>query len=401
MGDPAANATEPRELFPGADGEDRLWLRRRVRTSDYRKDQARKGVLRSAVGLGLGPLLLLGFKLAGLTSFLTTADLLFVCVATALVVGFLLLVVERGAYQDLDWDPHFVYVPAFGALLLFTLLLYLAPEIRVLVLFGWFVVLLFMAGFASFSGAVVLSTLMVLGYSVVIIHLNFRGFFNLLFEFALVVPFFLICIFTAFVLERMRRYRTEMKELRAELRLQARTDPLTELPNRRRFEETLEVELDRCRRYGDSFCVALLDVDHFKTYNDSHGHLAGDAVLRDLGEVIRRQCRTSDLAARFGGEEFALIMVHTDAERGVEMLERIRQVVEGYPFAGQEVQPSGNLTISGGVAAFPDHGEGADDLIQRADEALYRAKDQGRNKVQSAGTGARKRVVPLRAGVLQ
>lgn len=372
-----------------------------VRASDYRKDQARRGVLRSAVGLSLGPLLLLSFKVAGLTSFLTTADVVAVCVATLMLVGFLLLVVERGAYHDLDWDPHFVYVPAFGALVLFTLQLYLAPEIRVLVLFGWFVVLLFMAGFASFSGAVVLSTLMVAGYSAVIIHLNSRGFFNLLFEFALVVPFFLICIFTAFVLERMRRYRTEMKELRAELSLQARTDPLTKLPNRRRFEETLNVELDRCRRYGDSFCVALLDVDHFKTYNDSHGHLAGDAVLRELGEVIRRQCRTSDLAARYGGEEFALIMVHTDAERGMETLERVRQVVETYPFVGQEVQPAENLTISGGIAAFPDHGEVPEDLIQCADEALYRAKDQGRNRVLAAAGGLAKGFSPLRAGVLQ
>lgn len=368
-----------------------------VRASDYRKDQARRGVLRSAVGLSLGPLLLLSFKLAGLTSFLTTADVVAVCVATLMLVGFLLLVVERGAYHDLDWDPHFVYVPAFGALVLFTLQLYLAPEIRVLVLFGWFVVLLFMAGFASFSGAVALSTLMVAGYSAVIIHLNSRGFFNLLFEFALVVPFYLICIFTAFVLERMRRYRTEMKELRAELSLQARTDPLTKLPNRRRFEETLDVELDRCRRYGDRFCVALLDVDHFKTYNDSHGHLAGDAVLRELGEVIRRQCRTSDLAARYGGEEFALIMVHTDAERGMETLERVRQMVESYPFVGQEVQPLENLTISGGIAAFPDHGEVPEDLIQCADEALYRAKDQGRNRVLAAAGGLAKGLLPLRA----
>ena len=126
----------------------------------------------------------------------------------------------------------------------------------------------------------------------------------------------------------------------------------------------------------------MVDVDHFKTYNDTHGHTAGDEVLRKVAATIERSVRTSDVVYRYGGEEFSMLLPGASPEEAAHVAERVRAAVEAEEFPGQEMQPGGRLTISVGVATLAT-GSG-DDIRERADQALYRAKESGRNQVAFA-----------------
>ncbi|MEJ2503567.1 MAG: GGDEF domain-containing protein, partial [Gemmatimonadota bacterium] len=176
------------------------------------------------------------------------------------------------------------------------------------------------------------------------------------------------------------------RRLRERLANMALTDALTQLPNRRHFEQVLRGELDRVGRYGGRCAVAMVDVDFFKHYNDAAGHLAGDTVLREIAGVMRREVRLHDMVARFGGEEFAMIMINTSKEEAVPILERLRLDVEAHPFRQRDVQPSGRITVSAGLAGFPDDGASYEEVLKQADDALYRAKREGRNRVCVAGS---------------
>ena len=127
-----------------------------------------------------------------------------------------------------------------------------------------------------------------------------------------------------------------------------------------------------------------MDIDYFKHYNDTHGHQAGDEILRMLAELITKTIRTSDIAARYGGEEFVIISSETSKERVVQMAERVKKAIEDYPFPKKETQPGGTLTVSFGVATFKVDATIADELIKKADSALYKAKESGRNRVVAA-----------------
>ncbi|MBI3351378.1 MAG: GGDEF domain-containing protein [Nitrospirae bacterium] len=127
--------------------------------------------------------------------------------------------------------------------------------------------------------------------------------------------------------------------------------------------------------------IILLDIDYFKHYNDTHGHQGGDEVLRMMAEVIKKEVRHSDTVARYGGEEFVVISVETDKDTVVQLAERIRKGVEKSPFPLKETQPGGNLTVSLGVASFRDDANTVQGLIKEADDALYGAKESGRNRV--------------------
>jgi diguanylate cyclase (GGDEF)-like protein len=156
-------------------------------------------------------------------------------------------------------------------------------------------------------------------------------------------------------------------------------DGLTQVSNRRHFEDTLDRELSRCRRYQRHLSLVLVDVDHFKRINDTWGHLAGDAVLKEVATAIRRRIRREDLLARYGGEEFALLLPEIDLKGAQAMAEKVRKLVEKHTFRfdGEEIP----VTISAGVAALAKKNETAAALIKRADERLYEAKETGRNKV--------------------
>jgi diguanylate cyclase (GGDEF)-like protein len=173
----------------------------------------------------------------------------------------------------------------------------------------------------------------------------------------------------------------ENARLHAIVQRQATTDELTELANRRRFAETLDTELRRAERFGESLALVLADLDDFKRVNDRHGHQVGDQVLRAFADCLRKRVRVIDVAARLGGEEFAVLLVETDLAGAAALAESLREAV-----AALEVPvPSGDpvrLTASFGVAAHPQ-ARTADDLLAAADSGLYRAKREGKNRVSS------------------
>jgi diguanylate cyclase (GGDEF)-like protein len=172
----------------------------------------------------------------------------------------------------------------------------------------------------------------------------------------------------------------EMEEFE-ETERSARTDTLTGLSNRRVFHESLDGEIRRSRRYRWPVAVLMLDLDHFKDVNDTYGHMLGDLVLERVGGIVRHAVRDADTACRFGGEEFGVVLPETAREGGYAVAERIRRRVEqafqGRPVDGHDVP----MTISCGLAIFPEDGLHADELVARADEALYGAKHAGRNRV--------------------
>ncbi|RLB57680.1 MAG: hypothetical protein DRI34_07160 [Deltaproteobacteria bacterium] len=129
--------------------------------------------------------------------------------------------------------------------------------------------------------------------------------------------------------------------------------------------------------------MLMLDVDHFKHYNDNNGHLAGDQLLEHLARLLRENLRSTDIAGRFGGEEFCVALLDTELKSARRVAEKIRRVVERAEFPGQEKQPEGKLTVSIGVAELDLDDDQLDDLIERADQALYRAKAGGRNRVET------------------
>ncbi|GGR19598.1 sensor domain-containing diguanylate cyclase [Deinococcus ruber] len=168
--------------------------------------------------------------------------------------------------------------------------------------------------------------------------------------------------------------------LRETLRHQSIRDPLTGLFNRRYLDETFERELRRAERQGAPLSVMMLDVDHFKRFNDTHGHDAGDAVLITLGRLLQDQFRREDIVCRYGGEEFAVLMEGASLREGLARAERLRIAAAELPLDFQG-RPLGHLTLSIGVTAYPEGGKDTAALTRQADRALYRAKHEGRNCV--------------------
>ncbi|NBB62752.1 diguanylate cyclase [Pseudomonas sp. ODNR1LW] len=182
--------------------------------------------------------------------------------------------------------------------------------------------------------------------------------------------------------ERVAHMEQEAQGFREHLeeqRQKALIDPLTGLPNRAAWSERLEHEIGQWQQHGNTLMLAMLDLDHFKRINDNYGHLAGDKVLKIIASVLRKRLRGTDFIARFGGEEFVLLMPSTAPASGLKLLETLRASIEACPFhfRGEPV----TVTLSMGLAAFKT-GEHSDLVLKRADQALYRAKNAGRNRVE-------------------
>ena len=162
----------------------------------------------------------------------------------------------------------------------------------------------------------------------------------------------------------------------------ASTDALTGCMNRRALADALEQELDRARRYNLALTILLADIDRFKQINDTRGHIAGDSVLRQVGELLRREARSVDIVARYGGEEFVVAMPETALHGAAIFAERLRRRVMARDFADPGEDPL-HMTVSIGLASFPDERiQGHDSFVSLADQALYRAKNEGRNLVR-------------------
>ncbi len=175
---------------------------------------------------------------------------------------------------------------------------------------------------------------------------------------------------------------TELERLNEELFEIARCDPLTKLGNRLLLRENLETLSAQVERYGHSYCAILCDVDCFKLYNDNYGHLAGDAVLESMAEVLKQTIRAGDTVYRYGGEEFLAILPEQSLESAAQTAERLRRGVEDLEIPHEARTPAGLVTISAGVAMLPPNSsKSADELLKEADEALYKAKEAGRNNI--------------------
>ena len=173
----------------------------------------------------------------------------------------------------------------------------------------------------------------------------------------------------------------QLLEANAMLENLAQTDPLTGMFNRRHFMGQLEKEIQRAERTGDRFSLLLVDVDHFKNYNDTNGHPAGDALHKQLTAIFAGSLRKTDLVARYGGEEFIFLLLDSSPKEGQKTAEKVRMAVENADMPGSKTQPGGRVTISGGMASYPSDGATASALIASADEALYEAKNAGRNRI--------------------
>ena len=169
-----------------------------------------------------------------------------------------------------------------------------------------------------------------------------------------------------------------------QIRRRAEHDALTGLANRAVLQSRLERELSRCASYQSRTSLAMIDVDHFKQYNDHNGHPAGDEVLRRVARLIAAATRRTDLVARYGGEEFCVVLSGADRRQALQHAERLRRVIAEEEFPHGGAQPLGRVSISVGVATFPDDAGGVKALFEAADQALYRAKQEGRNRVAAA-----------------
>jgi diguanylate cyclase (GGDEF)-like protein len=184
--------------------------------------------------------------------------------------------------------------------------------------------------------------------------------------------------------------------LRATLREQSLRDPLTGLFNRRYMEESLDREIRRALREGYGLGVLMVDVDHFKRLNDAFGHAAGDQVLREIGHLLGTAVRGEDIACRYGGEEFVIILPKASLADTHRRAEALREGIKTLQF-DEPMRHYPSTTISVGVAAYPEHGARADELILAADSALYRAKAEGRDRVVVA-SGAEGSGIEISAG---
>jgi diguanylate cyclase (GGDEF)-like protein len=169
-------------------------------------------------------------------------------------------------------------------------------------------------------------------------------------------------------------------KLRELLRNQSIRDALTGLYNRRYLEESLNRELQRAKRADRSLSMVMLDLDHFKHFNDTFGHQVGDILLKEVAGAIKGRVRAGDLACRYGGEEFSLILSEVDTEGTVKCAESIREAIKHLSLHHRG-QTLGTITVSAGIASYPAHADNSEDLIRAADEALYQAKKAGRDRI--------------------
>ncbi len=183
------------------------------------------------------------------------------------------------------------------------------------------------------------------------------------------------------LVSRLKKHNVELEKVNHVLQELAVKDGLTGLYNHRYFFEAIGIEHARALRHKRQYSLLFIDVDQFKHYNDTHGHPQGDELLKNLADIFSHRLRQSDTVARYGGEEFVLILPETTKDGALILANNLRQHIAEHAFYGGECQPGGKITVSIGLANFPDDGNEPGILIEKADKALYSAKRSGRNKV--------------------
>lgn len=189
------------------------------------------------------------------------------------------------------------------------------------------------------------------------------------------------CLRTKALQDELRQKNRQLEEMLQKVEILAITDPLTGLFNRRRFEAVLDNEFSRSVRYDAPFACLMIDIDHFKKVNDEFGHHTGDLVLKEVAQLLRSNARDVDTVARWGGEEFVILLPQTRKESGIASASRVQKIIGGHEFPGIEKV----ITVSIGIAGVPDPSiDSGEKLINACDLALYEAKRKGRNRVEGA-----------------
>ena len=198
------------------------------------------------------------------------------------------------------------------------------------------------------------------------------------------LAYYFMFAFTYFVSGYLSKNLHRNEELLQELLQQTQelsiTDGLTGLYNQMHFFELLERETKNSQRHDLSYSLIIFDVDHFKNFNDRNGHLRGSETLKDIAAIMKKKFRSTDLLAKYGGDEFVIILPQTDKVGAYLAAERLRESVEKQPFPGAETQPQKKITLSIGLASYPEHGLNEEEILNRADKSLYFAKESGRNR---------------------
>ena len=203
-------------------------------------------------------------------------------------------------------------------------------------------------------------------------------------QLTLLVTFSTLLVFTFLISSYLARGLHRSEEIMTgnlqKARLLSITDGLTGLYNQSHFFEMLDQETHKARRYNQYYSLIIFDVDNFKNFNDQNGHSLGSETLKRIGVIVRKIFRTTDLQVKYGGDEFVIILPQTDKVGAYLAAERIRETVEQEKFPGAEKQPAGHLSLSLGIAAFPEHGDKGEAILEKADKALYMSKKAGRNR---------------------
>lgn len=331
-------------------------------------------VLAAARGLGLTQLS--ARQLGALFGGITAVHLVLLLVARSLA--------DRR--EKSRWDPHFIYTPFAAATGLMLWMVLLAPEVGSMLAMGLFMCLAMGAGYLPYAGLLFGSALWVVAY---LLAITLRSWdlpsFSIRAESLRAFTVLVAAAVVSVAFRRLRREREHVRALTRELSSMAATDALTGLFNRRHMDATLAAEIVRSRRYGNPLCVAILDLDEFKAVNDAGGHPAGDALLQQVARTIRGLVRETDVVARHGGDEFAVLLTQTGLEGARQTMEKVRSAVAAQEYRLPGLARPVKTTMSIGVAALADEGGTGTRVVSSADAALYAAKTAGKNRVEVAG----------------
>ncbi len=277
--------------------------------------------------------------------------------------------VQEGVYPGAE-----VHATFFNNILDNNFIKQTSAEVNLLIIIG---VVAIVGLIVMYSTSTVFSTLSTILFLIAYILVSYY----LMSELNLWIPVVLpsIAIVIAFALSYLAKYIIKSRDFEYQYKL-ATVDGLTELYNHRYFQDNLKNQIEISKRYGQTFSLIIVDIDFFKKFNDTYGHQAGDAVLRQVAQTLKKNSRATDVVCRYGGEEMSIILPNTTAEEAFNHANRLCKAIAERPFQLNPTE-TGNVTISLGVATFPNNAESAQELIEYADKGLYWAKEHGRNQV--------------------